>query len=99
MSTNANKSTKEARWTPDEIPVESQKEKLVRKSKRDPFIPIGVAGLVAACAYGAYGYKNRGPMSTSRYLMRLRVLAQSAVVGAIMVGVGYAAFNNNEKKG
>ena len=56
----------------------------------------GILGTVGALAYGAYAYRNRGPMSTSRYLMRLRVIAQSMVVGAIMVGVGYTAIK--EKK-
>ena len=37
-------------------------------------------------------------MSTSRYLMRLRVIAQSCVVGSILVGVTYAAFNDSSDK-
>ena len=53
--------------------------------------------MAAAVGYGIYGYKNRGPMSTSRYIMRLRVVAQSCVVGAILVGVGYAAFRDNKE--
>jgi hypothetical protein len=36
-------------------------------------------------------------MSTSRYLMRLRVIAQSMVVGAIMVGVGYTAIKERKE--
>lgn len=36
-------------------------------------------------------------MSTSRYLMRLRVIAQSMVVGAIMVGVGYATLKEKQE--
>lgn len=37
-------------------------------------------------------------MSTSRYLMRLRVIAQSCVVGAIVVGVGFAAIKDSNEK-
>lgn len=62
------------------------------------FCHIGFAGLAAAVGYGIYGYKNRGPMSTSRYIMRLRVVAQSCVVGAILVGVGFAAFRDSQEK-
>ena len=49
----------------------------------------GIAGTVAAIVWGAIAYKHRGPaMTTSRYLMRLRVIAQSCVVGSIMAGIG-----------
>lgn len=52
----------------------------------------GIAGTVAACVWGAIAYKNRGPaMTTSRYLMRLRVIAQSCVVGSIIAGIGVTA--------
>ena len=30
-----------ARWTPNDEPTESSTEKLIRKSKKEPFIPIG----------------------------------------------------------
>lgn len=96
---NAKSSERSKTWTPEPAPLESQAEKLIRKSKKDPFIPIGFAGLAAACAYGVYGYRNRGPaMTTSRYLMRLRVIAQSCVVGAILVGVGYSALSNKDEQ-
>jgi len=46
-----------------------------------------------------YSYKTRGPaMTTSRYLMRLRVIAQSMVVGSIVVGVGVSQFREKEKQ-
>ena len=58
-------------------------------------IMTGIAGTVAACVWGAIAYKNRGPaMTTSRYLMRLRVIAQSCVVGSIMAGIGVTALQN-----
>ncbi|XP_028405350.1 HIG1 domain family member 1A, mitochondrial-like [Dendronephthya gigantea] len=77
---------------------ESETDKLLRKSRDQPFVPLGILGTIGALAYGAYAYKNRGPMSTSRYLMRLRVIAQSMVVGAIMVGVGYTAIKEKREK-
>ncbi len=42
--------------------------------------------MLATIAYGVYGYRNRGPMSTARYLLKFRVLAQGAVVSAMIVG-------------
>ncbi len=56
---------------------------------------VGIIGTLSIVAYGVYSYKNRGPMSTSRYIMKFRVLAQSAVVGAMIIG---AAFGVNAKK-
>jgi len=56
---------------------------------------VGICGTVAALVWGAIAYKNRGPaMTTSRYLMRLRVIAQSCVVGSIMAGIGVTALQD-----
>ncbi|XP_046847505.1 HIG1 domain family member 1A, mitochondrial-like [Xenia sp. Carnegie-2017] len=77
---------------------ESETDKLLRKSRDQPFVPLGILGTVGALVYGAYAYKNRGPMSTSRYLMRLRVVAQSMVVGAIMIGVGYTTLKEKREE-
>jgi len=49
-------------------------------------LSIGIAGTIATVAYAVYAYQNRGPMSTSRYIMKFRVLAQGAVVGAMVIG-------------
>ena len=54
------------------------------------FFLSGLAGFVAAGAWGAYSYKNRGTMSTSVFLMQLRVAAQGTVVGALTIGLAYA---------
>ena len=51
---------------------------------------LGLAGTVATVAYGVYGYKNRGPMSASSYFMKFRVLAQGAVVFAIVIGAAFS---------
>ena len=56
---------------------------------------IGIAGTLATLAYGAYAYRFRGAMSTSRYLMRLRVVAQGMAVGSMIIG---ALFASNLKK-
>lgn len=47
-------------------------------------------GLIAVCGYGAYSYKNRGKMSTSVFLMQLRVAAQGTVVSALTIGIAYS---------
>ncbi|XP_014092707.1 HIG1 domain family member 1A, mitochondrial [Bactrocera oleae] len=72
---------------------ESEGGKLSRKIKDSPFMIIGLAGFVAAGIIGAYKYKNRGTMSTSVFLMQLRVAAQGTVVGALTLGLGYSMAN------
>lgn len=61
------------------------------------FSPIttGIAGTLATLAYGAYAFRFRGAMSTSRYLMRLRVVAQGMAVGSMIIG---ALLASNLKK-
>ncbi|KAM3958263.1 HIG1 domain family member 1A, mitochondrial [Aphomia sociella] len=68
---------------------ESQAEKLARKSKDSPFMIIGLLGLVGVCGYGIYQYKHKGRMSTSVFLMQLRVAAQGTVVSALTIGLAY----------
>lgn len=61
----------------------------------------GLVGLVAACSIGAYKYKTKGKMSTSVFLMQLRVAAQGTVVAALTAGLGYTLAKNHlfkEKK-
>lgn len=47
-------------------------------------------GLLGVCGYGAYQYKNKGKMSTSVFLMQLRVAAQGTVVSALTIGLAYS---------
>ncbi|GAB0094213.1 HIG1 domain family member 1A, mitochondrial [Sergentomyia squamirostris] len=68
---------------------ESHQSKLARKAKEAPFMPIGIVGFLAACGIGAYKYKHRGSMSTSVFLMQLRVAAQGTVVAALTLGLAY----------
>lgn len=82
----------------EDIPMESSAEKLKRKTLEEPFVPLGMLGFFAAVGYGAYAYKSRGQMSTSIYLMRLRVMAQSVVVGAITLGAAYTMYRNLRKE-
>lgn len=57
------------------------------------FTAIGVC--TAAVLYGAYAYKKRGAMSTSVYLMQLRVGAQGLAVGTLTVGLAYTMFRDH----
>ncbi|KAK9880714.1 hypothetical protein WA026_013038 [Henosepilachna vigintioctopunctata] len=68
---------------------ESESARLIRKSEEAPMFPIAVGVLTVAVAYGAYMFKNKGRMSTSVYLMHLRVGAQGAAVGALTLGLLY----------
>jgi len=74
---------------------ESHSERLARKSKEAPYVPLGLAGCLGAVAYGAYTFKNRGEMSTSVFLMRFRVIAQSVVVLTLGVGITYSMINEH----
>ncbi|CAB3369117.1 HIG1 domain family member 1A, mitochondrial-like isoform X2 [Cloeon dipterum] len=69
---------------------ESQGGRLQRKIQEAPLFPIGIVGLLGALGYGAYSYKKRGNMSTSVFLMQLRVTAQGAVVVCLTAGIGYS---------
>lgn len=50
---------------------------------------------MGAVAYGIAKYKNRGTMSTSVYLMKFRVVAQSMVVLTLGVGVVVSMVNEH----
>ena len=87
-------------WKPEKD-EENKESKLISKMKKDPFIPAGVLGSLGVIGYSIYAYKNRGPaMNLNRYLMRLRVMAQSSIVGAIILGIAWQSINKKpeEKK-
>ncbi|KAH8253434.1 hypothetical protein KR032_005493, partial [Drosophila birchii] len=67
----------------------AQEHKFARKAKESPFMLVGIAGFLAAGLMGAYKYRNRGSMSTSVFLMQLRVAAQGTVVGCLTAGLAY----------
>lgn len=52
--------------------------------------------MCSAVGYGYWRFKNKGYLiSPSLFLMQLRVGAQSAVVGCIMVGMIYKMVNEH----
>lgn len=66
-----------------------EESRFLRKVKENPIVPLGMLGFLGMAVHGAYKYKHRGNMSTSVYLMHLRVRAQSMVVGALVLGITY----------
>ncbi|KAL0849908.1 hypothetical protein ABMA28_011839 [Loxostege sticticalis] len=74
---------------------ESQADRLARKSKDSPFMIIGIMGLIGVCGWGAYAFKKKGKMSTSVFLMQLRVAAQGTVVSALTIGLAYTLAKNH----
>ncbi|XP_017119178.1 HIG1 domain family member 1A, mitochondrial-like [Drosophila gunungcola] len=68
----------------------AQANKLSRKAKESPFMLVGIGGFLAAGLIGAYKYRTRGTMSTSVFLMQLRVAAQGTVVGCLTIGLAYS---------
>uniref|UniRef100_A0A3B5KJ94 HIG1 hypoxia inducible domain family, member 2A n=2 Tax=Takifugu rubripes TaxID=31033 RepID=A0A3B5KJ94_TAKRU len=65
---------------------ETFKEKFTRKSKENPFVPIGCLGTAGALIYGLRAF-HQGKTRQSQLLMRGRIFAQGFTVVAIVVGV------------
>ncbi|KAF7418520.1 hypothetical protein HZH68_001173 [Vespula germanica] len=74
---------------------ESLSDRMLSHARKNPFLMAGFATLVAACAVGAYKFKQRGNMPISLYLLQFRVLAQSSVIGCITIGMAYHMFNEH----
>ena len=65
---------------------ESGWDKLVRKTIKDPIVPIGVAVTTGVLLAGLLAF-NRGDKARSQKLMRYRILAQGVTVVGMMAGV------------
>lgn len=65
---------------------ETFKEKFIRKTKENPFVPIGCLGTAGALIYGLRAF-HQGKTRQSQLLMRGRIFAQGFTVVAIIVGV------------
>uniref|UniRef100_A0A8C4Q859 HIG1 hypoxia inducible domain family, member 1A n=1 Tax=Eptatretus burgeri TaxID=7764 RepID=A0A8C4Q859_EPTBU len=73
---------------------DGQLSKLIKKSQAAPYVPIGLAGLVASVAYGLYKLKSRGDTKMSVHLIHTRVAAQGCIVGAMTMGVIYSMYQD-----
>ncbi|TNN37998.1 HIG1 domain family member 2A [Liparis tanakae] len=65
---------------------ETFKEKFLRKTKENPFVPIGCLGTAGALVYGLRAF-NQGKTRQSQLMMRGRIFAQGFTVVAIIAGV------------
>ncbi|KAM7000237.1 HIG1 domain family member 2A, mitochondrial [Tautogolabrus adspersus] len=69
---------------------ETFKEKFMRKTKENPFVPIGCLGTAGMLIFGLRAF-NQGKTRQSQLLMRGRIFAQGFTVVAIIFGVFTAA--------
>ncbi|XP_013784436.1 HIG1 domain family member 2A-like [Limulus polyphemus] len=69
---------------------EGLREKLLRKTKENPFVPVGCLATTAALSYGLWSMRT-GQRKMSQYMMRARILAQGFTVVAIIIGLGIGA--------
>ncbi|EDW29925.1 GL15894 [Drosophila persimilis] len=68
------------------IEVETTKEKLQRKIKENPLVPIGCLATTAALTMGLYNFRT-GNRKMSQLMMRTRIAAQGFTVAALIIGV------------
>ncbi|KAK7110183.1 hypothetical protein V1264_014103 [Littorina saxatilis] len=67
---------------------EGVKEKFIRKTKENPFVPLGVVITTFALSYGLWQMKT-GNKRMSQKMMRLRIFGQGFTVVAVLAGVAY----------
>uniref|UniRef100_A0A1A7WBH8 HIG1 hypoxia inducible domain family, member 2A n=1 Tax=Iconisemion striatum TaxID=60296 RepID=A0A1A7WBH8_9TELE len=65
---------------------EGFKEKFIRKTTENPFVPLGCLGTAGMLVYGLRAF-HQGKTRQSQMLMRGRIFAQGFTVVAIIVGV------------
>ncbi|CAL9688551.1 unnamed protein product [Knipowitschia caucasica] len=73
---------------------EGNQSKFMRKAKENPFVPVGITGLIGIVAYQLMRMKHRGNTKMSVHLIHMRVGAQGFVVGAITMGVIYSMYRD-----
>ncbi|XP_008325638.1 HIG1 domain family member 2A, mitochondrial [Cynoglossus semilaevis] len=66
--------------------AETFKEKFIRKTKENPFVPIGCLATAGALLYGLRAF-HLGKNKQSQLLMRGRIAAQGFTVVAIIFGI------------
>ncbi|KAM7347209.1 HIG1 domain family member 2A, mitochondrial [Cochliomyia hominivorax] len=65
---------------------ETTKEKMLRKIKENPLVPIGCLATASALGFGLYNFRT-GNRQMSQMMMRARILAQGFTVAALVTGV------------
>ncbi|KAK4875089.1 hypothetical protein RN001_011511 [Aquatica leii] len=70
--------------------TETMVEKMKRKTRENPLVPIGCFATLCALTYGLWCFRQgRGQMS--QYMMRARIGAQGFTIIAFVVGLGLSA--------
>ncbi|XP_037938081.1 HIG1 domain family member 2A, mitochondrial [Teleopsis dalmanni] len=70
----------------DSLRQETVKEKMLRKIKSNPLVPIGCLATAAALSVGLYNFRT-GNRKMSQLMMRARIAAQGFTVIALVTGV------------
>lgn len=74
---------------------EPAKEKLIRKFKENPFVPIGCGFTAFALIYGLQSFRH-GKQRMSQNMMRMRIGAQGFTIAALLVGIGISNIKTNK---
>ena len=74
---------------------EPAKEKLIRKFKENPFVPIGCGLTAFALIYGLQSFRH-GKNRMSQNMMRLRIGAQGFTLAALLIGLGVSNVKANK---
>ncbi|XP_013115215.1 HIG1 domain family member 2A, mitochondrial [Stomoxys calcitrans] len=74
---------------------ETTKEKMMRKIKENPLVPIGCVATGCALCYGLYNFRT-GNRRMSQMMMRARIAAQGFTVLALIGGV-VMTYGKNDK--
>ncbi|XP_052865438.1 HIG1 domain family member 2A, mitochondrial [Anopheles cruzii] len=77
--------------------AETPKEKMARKLKENPLVPVGCAATLMALGFGLWNFR-RGRSTMSQYMMRARILAQGFTVVALIMGAGVTYTNKQAAK-
>ncbi|XP_051834951.1 HIG1 domain family member 2A, mitochondrial [Antechinus flavipes] len=72
---------------------ESFRDKLIRKIRENPVVPLGCLATAGALSYGLYCF-HRGNSQRSQLMMRTRILAQGFTVVAILGGLVVSAMKS-----
>ncbi|KAM6174322.1 HIG1 domain family member 1B [Erethizon dorsatum] len=90
-------SADKGQWAPPEG-EDSVSEKLLRKSRESPLVPVGLAACLGVAAYRIHRLKARGSTKLSIHLIHTRVAAQACAVGAILLGTVYSMYRDYSKR-
>jgi len=85
-----NKTLSKLKKVDGEGPAETGKERLIRKVKQNPFIPIGAFGTAGCLMFGLVSFVRKDS-AKSQTLMRGRIAAQGFTVFAVCVGIVISA--------